>query len=221
MYTLYYWPIPFRGHVLRFALAEARADWDEAPFEAVADLKARPLAERPLPFMAPPVLHDRQAGTWLAQMPAIAMALGRRHGLLADPDLTLTLLCDANDVLSEITRANGAQMWDRPAWAAFVAGRLPQWMALHDRRMTGGYVCGTAAPTLADLTLAALWHTMVDRLPPLRPLLHATAPRLEALVDRVAARPAIAAVIADWAEDRPRYCGGQIEASIAEMLGLD
>ena len=39
-YKLYYWPIPFRGHFIRYVLAHAGATWEEATFEDVAALKS-------------------------------------------------------------------------------------------------------------------------------------------------------------------------------------
>lgn len=224
-YTLYYWPIPFRGHFVRIVLAHVGVSWDEPGFEAVAGLKNAPVGEQPYPFMAPPLLVDHAAGRSLSQLPAILMYLGRENGLIADEDETLRLVADAMDVLTEITRWHGAQMWTRPDWTAFVTGRLPRWMQIHervgrDRGLTpkAGFALGTAEVSLADLVLTGLWHTMVDRLPALRPLLHVNAPAIEALVDRVAAGPGIAAMLADWAERRPLYCAGEIEASILEML---
>ena len=71
-YDFYYWPIPFRGHPIRFILAFAGTEWDEHGFEEVAALKNLPVADKPYPFLAPPVLHDRDTDTWLSQMPAIA-----------------------------------------------------------------------------------------------------------------------------------------------------
>lgn len=216
-YTLHYWPIPFRGHFIRYALARAGASWEETVI--------RP-GTVDYPFRAQPLLVDHTDGRMLCQAPAILMYLGRKHGLIAEPDETLRLICDAMDVLGEITRAHGAQMWDRPAWDSFVAGRLTGWMAIHERLCLlhgldaeRAHIFGTPAPGLADLTLAALWHTMVDKLPALRPVLHRTAPHLEALVDRVAATPEIARMRGDW--PGPAYCGGQIEASIREMLRAD
>ncbi|MCB1355868.1 MAG: hypothetical protein KDK53_04995 [Maritimibacter sp.] len=213
-YTLHYWPIPFRGHFIRYALAAAGASWQEAVTAP---------GEIDYPFRAQPLLVDHADGRRLSQAPAIAMYLGRKHGLIVEPDETLRLICDAMDVLYEITRAHGAQMWDRPAWADFVGARLTGWMAIHERfcRLQGlsavaGHVFGTPVPSLADLTLTALWHTMVDKLPELRPVLHQAAPHLEALVDRVAEVPEIARVRADW--PGAAYCGGQIEASIRAML---
>ncbi|MFN3146434.1 MAG: hypothetical protein ACE368_14925 [Paracoccaceae bacterium] len=98
--------------------------------------------------MGPPLLHHHASDTWLSQMPAITMALGRRHGLCHDPDLDLRLACDASDVLLEITNSHGAQMWDPDDWAAFRADRLPRWMRMHDRDRgrDGGWLSGTNAP---------------------------------------------------------------------------
>lgn len=214
-YTLHYWPIPFRGHFIRYVLAHVGASWTEA------------VANDPdsfdYPFLAQPLLTHHANGRHLSQTPAILMSLGRTHDLVVEPDETLRIICDAMDVLYEITRFHGAQMWDRPAWDVFAGERLPRWMTIHERLVLGRgiaperpHVFGTDAPTLADLTLAALWHTMVDKLPGLRPLLHDTAPVLEGLVVRIAGRDEIAGMLARW--DSTLYCAGQIEESIRRML---
>lgn len=216
-YSLYYWPIPFRGHFIRMILAQVGADWDEPGFDALSELKGRPPADQPYPFMAPPLLHDRDADRWLSQMPAIVMYLGRKHGLSRDADLELRLICDASDILLEITRSHGAQMWDGASWAEFTAARLPRWMAIHQVLADRHGLTGDT-PGLAELILAALWHTMVDRLPGLRPLLCEHAPGIAALGDRVAGLPWVSAMLDDWQDRTPRYCGGQIEASILAML---
>ncbi|GKY88421.1 glutathione S-transferase [Sinisalibacter aestuarii] len=224
-YTLYYWPIPFRGHFVRYVLAHAGARWDEPGFDAVVSLKNEAVADQAYPFMAPPLLVDHEAGRRLSQLPAILMYLGRKHRLVADEDETLRIVLDAMDVLTEITRWHGAQMWDRAAWATFAGARLPRWMQIHERigrdhglTAEAGFALGTEAPGLADLVLAALWHTMVDRLPGLRPLLHEHAPAIEGLADRIAAGPGVAGVIAAWKDRGPLYCAGEIEASILDML---
>lgn len=230
-YTLLYWPSPFRGHFVRYVLAHAGASWDEPETEALLTIKSSPVADRPAPMMAPPMLHDRTADLWLSQLPAILMHLGHRHGLLPENltarSLTLKLICDAGDVLEEITRDCGAQMWTPEAWAEFAADRLPRWMAIFEetgRRYgltpRGGHILGTDRPTLADLTTAALWHTMTDKLPPIGPLLDGHAPAVAGLSDRIAALSAIAALRGNW--DRTHgnaYCGGQIEASLRSVLG--
>lgn len=212
-YTLYYWPIPFRGHFIRFALAQAGSTWDEAGYDRTVTAKTTPVNGQPYPFMAPPLLHDHANDQWLSQMPAIVMHLGRRYGLSSDPDLEMRLLCDANDVLFEITRYHGAMMWDRDSWDDFRDNRLPRWMQIHEALVPDG-----TETTLSDLILTALWHTMIDRLPPLRPLLAEHAPKLQARVDQTAATPAIAGVLADWTDREPLYCAGQIEASLLDML---
>lgn len=213
-YTLHYWPIPFRGHFVRFALAAAGASWDETMIDP---------AEVDYPFFAQPLLTDHATGRQLSQTPAILMYLGRKHGLIVEEDETLRLICDAMDVLYEITRYHGAQMWDRRAWEGFVSDRLTRWLEIHERVATGagvssaaGFLFGADRPTLADLTVTALWHTMAEKLPGLRPHLVATAPVLLALADRVAARAEIARVRGNWPD--ADYCGGQIEASIRDML---
>lgn len=224
-YTLYYWPIPFRGHFVRYVLAHVGANWDEPGFDTVMALKKEPVADQPYPFMAPPLLHDHATDQKLSQLPAILIYLGRKHGLIADEDETLRIVLDAMDVLTEITRWHGAQLWDRESWNSFIATRLPRWMQIHDRigrdhglTPDAGFVLGTPEPSLADLVLAALWHTMVDRLPGLRPLLHDNAPAIEGLADRIAAGPGVAALLETWQGRGPLYCAGKIEASILEML---
>lgn len=224
-YTLYYWPLPFRGHFVRYVLAHVGARWDEPDFETVMALKNAPVADQPYPFMAPPLLRDNETGQRLSQLPAILLYLGRRHGLVANEDETLRLVLDAMDVLTEITRWHGAQMWDRTAWDNFVGSRLPRWMQIHERigrdhglTPEAGFALGTPEPSLADLVLAALWHTMVDRLPGLRPILHTNAPAIEGLADRIAATPGIARMLSQWQGRGPLYCAGRIEASILEML---
>ena len=225
MLDLYYWPVPFRGHFVRYLLAEVGADWTEKGADEIVAIRALPVSERPYPCFAPTFLHDRETDTWLSQMPAIMMYLGRRFDRIADPDQTLRVVCDAVDVLYEITRFHGDQMWDRPAWEAFLADRLPLWMAMHEvllRRMgvsaETGFFAGSERVTVADITFSALWGVMADRLR-LGEMLRREAPTLAGLVARVEARPGIARVIADWADRTPRYCGGQIEASLMEMTG--
>lgn len=219
-YALYYWPVPFRGHFIRYVLAHVGASWEEPGYNAIVGLKSAPPDAQPYPFMAPPLLHDLGRDRWLSQMPAIMMHLGRKYDLPGDPDEALRLVCDASDVLLEITRHHGDMMWDRPSWTRFTGERLPRWMQLHESLVTRGDY-DLHRPGLSELTLAALWHTMVERLPGLHPLLVARAPHVEALGNRIAALPRIASMRARWGGDAGTYCGGQIEASIRDMLDTD
>ena len=185
-YTLYYWPAQFRGEFVRAVLAHVGADWEEATPEQIVDLMRAAPADQPVPFVGPPVLHDPAAGLWLAQMPAILAYLGDKHGLMPDEParaaLTHKLVADASDVLYEMTRSHGAQLWDREAWDAY-RPRLARWMAIfeaHGRRHgltpEAGTLLGTSDPGVADLTAHVLWGTMTDKLPALRPLLDREAP---------------------------------------------
>ena len=227
-YTLYYWPIPFRGHFIRYVLAHVGADWREADFNEVAARKNQAVAEQPYPFMAPPLLEDHKNGRTHSQLPAILLHLAEEHKLSAHPQDDLRLICDASDILFEITRYHGALVWDQRSWIDFCSERLPRWMQIHERivadggiKPDAGYLWGSDEPTLGDLVLAALWHTMIDRLPPLRPLLRTNAPTLEGLVDRVAVNAGIASLLSEWSGRKPLYCAGQIEASLLTVLDME
>ncbi|MFV0361124.1 glutathione S-transferase family protein [Tropicimonas sp.] len=229
-YTLYYWPIPFRGHFVRYLLVHCRQTWDEPPVAEMLALKDQPAARQPVPFMAPPLLHHHAGDLWLSQLPAILGYLGRQHGLFpgapAADALVHKIIGDASDVLEEITCNCGRAMWTQEGWNEFAAGRLPRWMAIfeetgrrHGLSETAGHMLGSHAPSLADLATAALWFTMTDKLPPLGPLLERSAPAVAALSRRIASLPEIAAMRkscdARWGD---AYCGGQIEESLRKVV---
>lgn len=227
-YSLYYWPLPFRGQFVRVVLAHVGASWEEAPPRVVGETRAAPPDEQPVPHMGPPVLTETSTGHSLSQTPAILMWLGERYGLLPDTALgramTLKVILDANDVLTDMTRANGAQMWTLEAWVAFQP-RLHRWMALFEEvarrhRTTGAdTLLGTPDLGLADLAVATLWGTIGDRFPTLRPVLDTHAPMVAALTERVRDRPEQAALIArSDAAYGEVWCGGQIEASLRRVL---
>lgn len=228
-YTLYYWPLPFRGQFVRSVLAHVHATWDEAGVGAISTLMDTAPARQLVPHMGPPVLTDHAADLSLAQTPAILAYLGGKHGLIPnDPRrdaLTVKIVADANDVLYEMTLHNGAQMWTQESWNAY-RPRLGRWMEIfeetgrrHGLTAQAGHLLGTEAPSLADLTTHILWGTMTAKLPSLRPMLDATAPGIASLADRIAGLP-------DQNDLRVRsdaaygdeWCGGQIEASLRTVL---
>jgi glutathione S-transferase len=228
-YTLYYWPLPFRGQFVRSVLAHVGASWTEA---SIAELLAQKGAEptRQLaPHMGPPVLTDHTADLSLAQTPAILAYLGGKYELVPkDPAraaLTAKIIADANDVLCEMTLHNGAQMWTKKRWDAY-RPRLGRWMAIfeeHGRRhgltVETGHVLGTDAPGLADLVVHILWGVMTSKLPALRPLLETTAPAIAALSDRIARLPAQEELrVRSDEEYGDEWCSGQIEASLRAVL---
>src|SRR6187397_2088822 len=123
-YELYYWSVPFRGQFVRAVLAHAGKTWTEAGDAAISKLMGGPVKDMPIPFMGPPMLIDRKADVAVAEMPAIVLYLGETLGLMpATPALralTLKIVCDANDVIDELTLDGGRQMWTETRWRAFV-----------------------------------------------------------------------------------------------------
>ncbi|KGF69630.1 glutathione S-transferase [Hoeflea sp. BAL378] len=228
-YTLYYWPLPFRGQFVRAVLAHVGAIWEEAGTGEVAGERAADPKVQLVPHMGPPVLIDHGAKAHLSQMPAILAYLGEKHGLLPeDPVLRAMshkIVADANDVLYEMTRYNGAQAWTAAAWKEFQP-RLGRWMEIfeetgrrHGLTARAGSMLGTEAPGLADLVAAQLWGTMTAKFAPLRPLLDRHAPAIAALSDRIAALPAQVELRKRSDEEYgDEWCGGQIEASLRAVL---
>lgn len=228
-YTLYYWPIPFRGQFVRSVLAHVHAKWDEAGVGAITALMNAAPTEQPVPLMGPPVLTDHAADLSLAQTPAILAYLGRKHGLIPDDParaaLTDKIVADANDVLYEMTLHNGAQMWTRESWNAYRT-RLGRWMKIfeetgrrHGLTTEAGHILGTEAPGIADLTTHVLWGTMTAKFPSLRPMLDEAAPAIAGLSERIAGLPEQADLRArSDAEYGDAWCSGQIEASLRAAL---
>ena len=228
-YTLYYWPLPFRGQFVRAVLAHLHATWDEPGVAALVALKGARPSEQVIPHMGPPVLTDNETGVSLAQTPAILSYLAHKHGLMpSDPAkaaLTHKIVADANDVLYEMTRHNGAQMWTRATWDAF-RPRLARWMEIfeatgrrHGFTADERYLLRTAEPGVADLVAATLWGTMTDRFSSLRPMLASHAPGIAGLTDRIMSLPEQASLRErSSAAYGDEWCGGQIEASLRAVL---
>lgn len=228
-YTLYYWPLPFRGQFVRSVLAQVGATWTEADIEDLITLKDADPARQLVPHMGPPVLTDHAAGFSLAQTPAILWYLGGKYEIIPnDPAraaLTAKIIADASDVLNEMTLHHGAQMWTQERWDTY-RPRLGRWMAIfeeHGRRhgltIEGGHVLGTKALGLADLVVHILWGVMTSKLPALRPLLELTAPAIAALSDRIALVPEQEELrVHSDDEFGDEWCSGQIEASLRAVL---
>lgn len=189
-----------------------------------------PIEAMPATFMGPPVLVDHGADFAVSQMPAILLYLGERLDLLpgdaAGRATTLKVVCDANDVIDELTRDGGKSMWTPKRWEAFQP-RLERWMALWEEtgRRNGltakaGFLLGGDRPGLADVVTATLWSTISDRFPAIGRTLHTVAPATAGLARRVSDLPALAAVAerarADYGD---AWSGGRIEASLRKVLG--
>ncbi len=228
-YVLYYWSAPFRGQFVRAVLAHAGQTWTEGGDAAISALMDKSASDMPVPFMGPPMLVDRQADVAIAQTPAIVLYLGETLDLLPDTPalraLTLKIVCDANDVIDELTLDGGRQMWTAERWKDFEP-RLRKWMSFweetglrHGLKKTAGFLLGGDTPGIADVITATLWATMAERLPPLGEILDETAPLTAALVRRVADLPPLKA-LAETARDAygDTWSGGQIEASLRKVL---
>jgi glutathione S-transferase len=163
-------------------------------------------------------------------MPAIILYLGETLELLPnDPQLsalTMKIVCDANDVIDEITLQGGMQMWTEKRWKEFVS-RLKKWMSLweetgrrHGLQADGGFLLGGGKPGIADVVTATLWGTMTDRFKMIDTMLKKAAPMTAGLTRRIAALPPLAKLAAKAREDYgDAYCGGQIETSLRKVLG--
>jgi len=228
-YTLYYWPIQFRGEFVRSVLAYVEASWVEAGFDKTLAQRAAEPGAQLVPHMGPPVLTDHSCGIHLSQMPAILAYLGEKHGLLTDDPVLKAMnhkvVGDANDVLYEMTRHNGAQTWTAETWNEFLP-RLRRWMEIFEEtgRRYGltarsGYIFGTKTPCLADLVTAVLWGTMTAKLAALRPMLETHAPAIAGLSGRIAELPSQAKLRSQSdASFGDAWCGGQIEASLRAVI---
>jgi glutathione S-transferase len=228
-YTLYYWSVPFRGQFVRAVLAYAGKSWDEAGDAAISKLMEGPVKKMPVPFMGPPLLIDNRADFAIAEMPAIVLYLGETLDLLpASPELralTMKIVCDANDVIDEMTLQGGMQMWTEKRWEEF-APRLKKWMSFweetgrrHGLTKDAGFLLGGDEPGIADIVTATLWSTMTERFKKIGAILKRTAPMTAALSERVSALISLAALAAKAREDYgDAYCDGKIEASLRKVL---
>jgi glutathione S-transferase len=228
-YELYYWSVPFRGQFVRAVLAFAGKAWDEAGDAAIAGLMEGPVKKMPVPFMGPPLLVDRKAGLAIAQMPAIVLYLGETLNLLPQTPalraMTLKIVCDANDVIDEITLQGGMQMWTEKRWQEFVP-RLKKWMCFweetgrrHGLKADSGFLLGGDKPGIADVVTATLWGTMTGRFKKLDTILKKSAPMTAALTQRISGLPLLKKLAAKAEEDYgDAYCGGQIEKSLRKVL---
>ncbi|MBM3604190.1 MAG: glutathione S-transferase [Alphaproteobacteria bacterium] len=220
-FTLYYWPVPFRGEFVRAVLAHCGATVSEPASDEVQDMMTLDPRAQPVPHMAPPMLLDNGSGQAVAQMPAICLWLGERFDLLpAEPYLkavAVKIVNDTNDVLDEMTINGGKAMWTSKSWSNYHP-RLVRWMRIWEAALKQDLL-PEGQLGLPHIMTATLWGAMTERLSELRPLLDAEAPRLAELTDSVRSQPALAA---QAQESRTRFgdtwCGGEIEKSLRQVI---
>ena len=225
-YQLYYWPIPFRACFISYLFAYRNVPLlVEASIEEIEALKSRHPSEQDIPFMGPPVLHDRESGRTLSQMPAIVLYVSHDLDLVPedrfDVATCMKVLMDCNDVLMEICRYNGSMMWERKEWNRFRAQRFPRWLQIFEESLTRGSV-GKDAVSFADIGIFALFGNMIRCLPELEADILDHASGIHALCKEIGSKPSLAGYVADEEQRYGKlYCGGQIEKSIRKMLAAD
>lgn len=228
-YALHYWSIPFRGQFVRAILAHAGKTWTEADDASITAMMEAPAQDMPVPFKGPPVLVDNQTGFAIAEMPAIVLYLGETLNLLpataALRAMTLKTVCDANDVIDELSQDGGRELWTDKRWQAFIP-RLTQWLSLwedtgrrHGLTLESGFLLGGQHPGIADVVTATLWSTLAERFQKIDALLHQVAPMTAALSKRVSALPELERLAAKARENYgDAYCGGKVGASMKKVL---
>ncbi len=225
-FQLTYWPLPFRGCFVSYLFAYRGVPLlEETGYEDIERLRRRPPSEQDIPFMGPPVLRDLDTGRTLSQMPAIVLYVSQELDLLPEDPfavaMCMKILMDCNDVLMEICRFNGSIMWEHPEWTDFRSRRLPRWLQIFEASLQRGII-GSDTVSFADIGVFALFGNMTRCLPELEPDLLKHAPGIHALCRRIGSQPSLAEFVAAQAQQYgDLYCGGQIEASIREMLRLD
>lgn len=216
--VVYYWPLRFRGNFIKLVLADAGVSYKTASREEVfATYKSPP---SPV-LMAPPMV---KVGSFMVnQTPAATQYVAKKYGY--EPEsaensaLALKALLDCNDIIHELTRNNGHQMWDDEAWTAFVSQRLPRWLGVIDaytKLNEGDFIFG-AKICYADLALYNLIELFT--LAGMGDYLKAKCPGAVALAAVVGARPGVKALVEEQAKEYgDGVCGGQIEKSIRAMV---
>jgi glutathione S-transferase len=220
-YELYYWSsIQGRGEFVRLALEAAGAPYVDVarlPPEAGGGSKALAAmlesTDSGGPFFAPPVL--RHGAVALSQTAAILQYLGPRLGLVPDDEasrlranhLQLTIadfVLEAHDTHHPI--APGLYYHDQKPEAErrailFIKNRILKYLGYFERVLEtnaagGGRHAVGAAMSYVDLSLFQVMAGIGYAFPRALARLAGDLPRLNALRDRVAGEPAVAAYLA-------------------------
>lgn len=230
-YHFYYWPLPFRGNFVRNLFAQTNTPYTEtSSFKEIAELRQQPVADQACPFMGPPLLEDRENNLAISQMAAIVFYLGEQLNLMPNDTsskaITIKVLDDCTDLLAEITRSNGAHMWNQEDWDAFIATRFVRWLEIFEQTAIKNgvakncYYFASKNAGVADLTLHALFATMERCLSGLSSILRQNAPVVMSVCDRISQNSGIIQLVNKQTDAHGElYCGGEIEKSIRSVLG--
>lgn len=207
-------------------LTHVQAEFSQADSDEVLAVKNNEIAKQTILGMAPPYLVDTATGVKLAQMPAIMLYLAEKYQLLPKGAFAASrmqrVLGDVTDLLADITRNNGHQLWDKDAWREFLDSRLPRWAQICERHLTE---LGTAiatdgqSPNAVDLSIWATWGNFYEHFPALNSWFEEFAP---GIIEHHRLLPSCPHLHDWWARTHEHYgdiyCGGQIEASLREMM---
>lgn len=224
-YEFYYWQVPFRGIFIQLLLEEVEAVYERKDANDIYPDKGLRIS---VPSMAPPYLFDVKREKYLSQMPAIMKYLGETHELIpvrtSRAALAMKVVMDCHDILTEITNFYGLKMWDKKEWSEFREKRLSRWMKIFELTglehgiENGHYLLGKDL-SIADIASVALFGSMLYSFPSLEVDLEKNAPNILKLIHRIESRKNIRPFLLKQREEWGRiYCGGQIEASLRDML---
>ena len=185
----------FRDNFLKIILADAGKPFTTATPQETVRIKSMPVSEQPVPVLAPPIVTV--GGFTINQTPAAAQYLARKLGYepesAEESAIALKVVLDLNDIIAELTRNNGSQMWDKEAWTGFTTARLPRWLSVIDAlatRVSGDFLFG-AKISYADLAICHVFDMLGTQLG-MRDYLERHASHALALADRCAAREGVA-----------------------------
>ena len=214
-YELYYWPgIQGRGEFVRLALEEAGAEYVDVARRRGGMTKMQRLMDEATaahPPFAPPFLKD--GDVLIAQTANILLYLGRRQALAPRDEvgrlwvhqLQLTIadvVDEAHDAHHPI--ASGLYYEDQKVEARsratdFIANRIPKYLGYFERVLErnpkgDGHLVGRRV-SYCDLSLFQLVAGLRYAFPRAMTRLESRFARINALHDRIAARPRIAAYL--------------------------
>lgn len=212
-YELFYWPgIPGRGEFVRLALEDADADYIDVGQQHDAAAVAAGLEAGPRPPFAPPYL--RAGDIEMSHVANILQFLGPRLGLAPTDDalrrfehgLQLTLtdftaeIHDTHHPLGPTLHYADQQAEAARRAAVFRSARLPKFLGYFETVLAANpdsddWLVGSACST-ADLSLFHVMTGLRYALPRAVDAATVDTPRVLALVERVAARPRLAAYLA-------------------------
>lgn len=229
-FKLIYWPLPFRGNFALSILEYQRVSYELSSTDEVRDFLSAPIDLQPIPGMAPPVLLDIKRQKCINQMPAVVWYLGGIYDLLPrslhQQVVAMKLLLDCNDLLSELTRANGAQMWNRADWIEFRRQRWVRWLQIfskhYDHSSESQPFILADKISIADFAIYALFATLMRCMPQFQVDIEQHAKPVFRLCQYVNRMPQMQ----NWqqlqqSQLKDQYCGGQIEQSLRQMLAAD